>query len=118
MNKKVIQNINGKATVTTTFRGRTVTLKPKHSMTLDFNLEEDRALYRHLLSTYHFIIDRTAIFAKESIVEDPVTLQKTFFQELVNFIHEKAPKDYLKRILYTDNSVTIEFGNKKRGDLN
>lgn len=107
---KIIQNINGKATVTTSFRGRTVVMKPKHSMTLNWDDEEDRALYRHLLSTYKFVIDRTSIYGVKPEVEERVPIQKTFFQDLVDFIEEKAPRKFLKRILYTDNSVTVEFG--------
>lgn len=111
--QKVIQNINGKATVKTIFRGREVVLKPKHSLTLDLANEEDKALYRHLLSTYAFIIDKTTIISGGSTPEIKVPIQNAFRQKLIQFIEDNVPRDYLKRITYSDTEVIISFGDKR-----
>lgn len=57
--KKVVQNINGKHTARTIFRGREIVVKPKQSLKLDLDNEEEKALYHHLLSTFGFIWDIT-----------------------------------------------------------
>lgn len=62
---KVLKNLSRKR-VETIFRGRKITFMPKHSMVLEEN-EEGIALARHLLGTYGFIIDRTALFEKKEV---------------------------------------------------
>ena len=111
--QKVIQNINGKATVKTIFRGREIVLKPKHSLTLDLDNEEDKALYRHLLSIYSFVIDRTAIISREPTVDIRVPVQNTFQRKLIKFLEKEMPRDYLKRVTYSDTEIIISFGEKR-----
>ena len=110
---RIIQNINGKAEVKTSFRGREIVLKPKHTMSIDWEDEEHRALYHHLLSTYKFVIDRTTIHLKSSVEEETVKLQTGFHQDLMDFIASKAPAKFVKRIIYTDDSITIKWGKGK-----
>jgi len=61
----ILKNINGKETVDTVFRGKKIVIKPKHSMILDAQKEEDRAKAQFLLSTYGFLVDITERIKQE-----------------------------------------------------
>ena len=60
MNIKVLRNVNGKAVMKASFRGRTIILLPKRTMKLDLDDEEQAALYHHILITYGFVLDITS----------------------------------------------------------
>lgn len=55
---KILKNI-GRSNIKTIFRGREIKLPAKHSLTLDWDDEEHRALYYHLTGIFGFVIDIT-----------------------------------------------------------
>ena len=52
--KRILKNINGKATIDTNYRGHRVVIKPKHSRTCTEKGEAD-----YLLQTYGFLKEIT-----------------------------------------------------------
>ena len=60
----VLKNLNGKETVRTVFRGRKVTVRPKHAHILRSD-EEGKAEAKYLLDKFRFITDITNLIARE-----------------------------------------------------
>ncbi len=106
MNDRIIQNINGKATVRTMFRGRQVELKPKHSIKLDHNNEEERALYEHLLGTFGFVVDRTAIYGGEEL--PLVEKSKDTYARLVSWVEENIGNE-VSSVEYHDDCIKLNL---------
>lgn len=61
---RIIKNVS-RTNVKTIFRGRKIELPAKHSLSLDWEREEDRALYYYLTKVYDFVIDITSRILEE-----------------------------------------------------
>jgi hypothetical protein len=71
----VLKNINGGTTVSTIFRGRKITVKPRHSLVLKSD-EEGKAEAQYLTSTYGFVVDITKLVVGEKGQNENISAKK------------------------------------------
>lgn len=60
----VLKNINGKETVDTVFRGRSITIRPKHCHILK-KTEEGLAEAKYLVDTFGFVVNITSLLEEK-----------------------------------------------------